>query len=134
MSGSDAGRVLSIVLVEDNEDIRESMQELLTELGHEVHAASDGPSGAALILELEPDVAIVDIGLPGIDGYEVAARVRPQLGHERLRMVAMTGYGDASDRRRTREAGFDTHLLKPAGIDDVIRVVLPPVAQAAPGS
>jgi CheY-like chemotaxis protein len=136
MSGSDSERVLSIVLVEDNEDIRESMQELLTDLGYEVHAASDGASGAALILELEPDVAIVDIGLPGIDGYEVAARVRIQLGPERLRMVAMTGYGDDSDRRRTREAGFDTHLVKPAGIDDVVRSVtpLPPPSQAAPGS
>ena len=134
MVGIDSGRALSIVLVEDNQDIRESMQELLTELGHEVHAASDGDAGAALILQLEPDVAIVDIGLPGIDGYEVAARVRHRLGHERLRMVAMTGYGDASDRRRTREAGFDTHLVKPAGIDDVVRVVLPPVPQAAPGS
>jgi two-component system, sensor histidine kinase len=134
MSGTDPDRALSVVLVEDNEDIRDSMQELLTALGHVVHAASDGTSGAELILQVEPDVAIVDIGLPGIDGYEVAARVRHRLGHERLRMVAMTGYGDASDRRRTREAGFDAHLLKPAGIDDVVKVMLPPAAQAAPGS
>lgn len=134
MTSSDPERALSIVLVEDNEDIRESMEELLTALGHQVQAASDGASGAALILQLEPDVAIVDIGLPGIDGYEVATRVRLRLGHDRLRMVAMTGYGDASDRRRTREAGFDTHLMKPAGIDDVVRVVLPPVGQPASGS
>jgi CheY-like chemotaxis protein len=134
MSGIDSERALCIVLVEDNEDIRESMQDLLMALGHEVHTASDGTSGAALILQREPDVAIVDIGLPGIDGYEVAARVRDRLGPDRLRLVAMTGYGDASDRRRTREAGFDTHLVKPAGIDEVVRVMLPPGAQGAPGS
>jgi CheY-like chemotaxis protein len=140
MSGGDSERALSIVLVEDNEDIRETMQELLTDLGYEVHAAADGAAGAALILQVEPDVAIVDLGLPGIDGYEVAARVRLQLGHDRLRMVAMTGYGDPSDRQRTREAGFDTHLVKPAGIDDVLSVLLPSPSrslsdsQAAPGS
>jgi CheY-like chemotaxis protein len=134
MTVIDSERAVSVVLVEDNDDIRESMEELLTALGYEVHGASDGASGAALILQLEPDVAIVDIGLPGIDGYEVAARVRHHLGHDRLRLVAMTGYGDDSDRRRTREAGFDTHLVKPAGIDDVVKVMLPPAAQAAPGS
>lgn len=134
MSGIDSERALSIVLVEDNEDIRESMQDLLTALGHRVHAAGDGTSGAALILQLQPDVAIVDIGLPGMDGYEVAAQVRHRLGPDRLRLVAMTGYGDASDRRRTREAGFDTHLVKPAGIDEVVRMMLAPAPQAAPGS
>jgi CheY-like chemotaxis protein len=121
MPGAD--QRLSIVLVEDNEDIRECMHELLAELGHTVHAASDGGSGVDLILQIEPDVAIVDLGLPVLDGYQVAERVRSRLGHDRLRMVAMTGYSDESDRRRTAAAGFDSHLVKPAPLDAVVGVL-----------
>jgi CheY-like chemotaxis protein len=113
----------SVVLVEDNEDMRESMKELLIGLGHTVHTATDGKSGAELILRIEPDVAIVDLGLPVFDGYQVAAQVRSRLGRERVRLVAMTGYGQDSDRARTREAGFDTHLVKPADLSAVIDVL-----------
>lgn len=119
---SDAAR-MSIVLVEDNEDIREGMQELLTGLGHTVAVARDGGSGADLILRVAPQVAIVDLGLPVLDGYEVAARVRAQVGPERVRLVAMTGFGQESDRRRAREAGFDAHLVKPADVDAVVRAL-----------
>lgn len=114
---------MSIVLVEDNEDIREGMQELLTGLGHTVEVAQDGGSGAELILRLAPQVAIVDVGLPVLDGYQVAARVRAQVGPERVRLVAMTGFGQESDRRRAREAGFDAHLVKPADVDAVVRAL-----------
>ena len=113
---------LSVVLVEDNEDIRDSMRELLTELGHDVHDARDGEAGADLILRLAPDLAIVDVGLPLLDGYQVATRVRQQLGPERVRLVAMTGFGQASDRRRALEAGFDAHLVKPADVNALIEV------------
>jgi two-component system, sensor histidine kinase len=113
----------SIVLVEDNEDMRESMKELLIGLGHTVHTATDGKSGTELILRIEPDVAIVDVGLPVFDGYQVAARVRSRLGRDRVRLVAMTGYGQDSDRERSREAGFDTHLVKPADLSAVIEVL-----------
>jgi signal transduction histidine kinase len=116
---------LSIVLVEDNQDIRESMQELLTELGHSVQAADDGGSGADLILRLSPDVAIVDLGLPVLDGYKLAERVRSQVGPNSVRLIALTGYGQESDRIRAREAGFDAHLVKPADINAVMSVLTP---------
>jgi DNA-binding response OmpR family regulator len=113
------------VLVEDNQDIRESMQELLTELGHSVQAADDGGSGADLILRLSPDVAIVDLGLPVLDGYKLAERVRSQVGPNSVRLIALTGYGQESDRIRAREAGFDAHLVKPADINAVMSVLTP---------
>lgn len=118
-----ASRALRIVLVEDNEDIRDSMQELLTSLGHQVEAAGDGGSGAELILKVQPDVAIVDVGLPVLDGYQVAQRVRETLGKDRVRLVAMTGYGQESDRLRSRDAGFDAHLVKPADLDALVRIL-----------
>jgi len=121
-------KALSVVLVEDNEDIRDSMRELLTELGHHVHDARDGEAGAELILRLMPDLAIVDVGLPLLDGYQVAARVREQFGPEKVRLVAMTGFGQASDRRRALDAGFDAHLVKPADVNALIEVATAPKA------
>ena len=125
-------RPLTIVLVEDSDDIRESMKDLLSGLGHEVNVAGDGGDGAELILRVEPDVAIVDVGLPVLDGYQVAARVRERLGRDRLRLIAMTGYGQESDRLRAREAGFDAHLVKPADIDLVIATLSPPETAMGP--
>jgi CheY-like chemotaxis protein/anti-sigma regulatory factor (Ser/Thr protein kinase) len=116
---------LSIVLVEDNPDISEAMQELLTSLGHTVETAHDGGSGAELILKRAPQVAIVDVGLPVMDGYQVAERVRAQVGPDQVRLIAMTGFGLESDRKRAREAGFDAHLVKPADIDAVVRALSP---------
>ena len=121
-AGPSTAKGLSVVLVEDNEDIRDSMRELLTELGHKVHDARDGEAGADLILRLAPDLAIVDVGLPLLDGYQVAARVRERFGPDKVRLVAMTGFGQASDRRRALEAGFDAHLVKPADVDALIAV------------
>jgi signal transduction histidine kinase len=111
------GRALSIVLVEDSEDIRELMAELLREWGHSVAVASDGSRGAELIQAEQPDVAFIDIGLPVLDGYEVAAQIRAKQSPKRPRLVAMTGYGQESDKKRAREAGFDAHIVKPASID-----------------
>lgn len=111
---------LSIVLVEDNQDIRESMHELLTDLGHSVQAASDGGTGVDLILSAAPDVAIVDVGLPVLDGYQLAKRVRSAAGRNDIRLIAMTGYGQESDRIKAREAGFDAHLVKPANLNAVM--------------
>lgn len=119
-------RDLSIVLVEDNQDIRESMRELLTDLGHSVETAENGQTGAELILRVCPDVAIVDLGMPILDGYEVAKRVRLQRGTNGIRLVAMTGFGQDADILRAREAGFDAHLVKPAGIDEVINILSSP--------
>jgi PAS domain S-box-containing protein len=103
-----------ILLVEDNPDSREMLKYLLELAGHEVHEASNGPAGLDAILHLRPDVALVDLGLPGFDGFELARRVRASAEGDRVRLVALTGYGLPEDQRRSREAGFDTHLVKPA--------------------
>jgi two-component system, sensor histidine kinase len=104
---------LHIVLVEDNPDIRESIRALLTIWGHRVEEAATGPSGVELIVRTRPDLAFVDIGLPEIDGCEVAVRVRQQ-STRKLRLFAMSGYGQEGDRKRIIEAGFDGLIVKPA--------------------
>ena len=111
-----------VVLVEDNADLRESLGDLLRDLGHQVLTAGDGPSGLALILAERPDVALVDIGLPGLDGYDLARTLRSRSG-PRLQLVALTGYGHAEARRRIAEAGFDAHLIKPVGEDSLARLL-----------
>jgi two-component system, sensor histidine kinase len=85
---------------------------LLETSGHEVHDAGDGVSGVELAVRLEPDTVLIDIGLPGIDGYEVARQIRSKLGG-RSRLIALSGYGQQKDRERAFDAGFDDHLLKP---------------------
>jgi signal transduction histidine kinase len=109
-------RPLSVVLIDDSEDVRELMAELLRGWGHHVQVAPDGESGSELALRCRPDVTFVDIGLPKLDGYGVAALLR---SHEELKMrlVAMTGFGQESDKRRALDAGFDVHLVKPASIE-----------------
>ena len=102
-----------ILLVEDNADARTMLLHLLRLDGHEVHEALDGLTGVTLAASVQPDVAIVDIGLPGIDGYEVARRVRATAQGRRITLVALTGYGADNDRRLARAAGFDAYLVKP---------------------
>ena len=82
--------------------------------GHEVHEADSGPSAVEAMAEVHPDIAIVDIGLPGFDGYEVARRARSYPGTRDVRLVALTGYGQEEDRRQAAAAGFDWFLVKPA--------------------
>jgi signal transduction histidine kinase/CheY-like chemotaxis protein/PAS domain-containing protein len=101
-----------VLVIEDNVDGREALRVLLEMMGHHVDVAGDGPEGVDLARRTVPDVAFVDIGLPGLDGYQVAARLRATLG-ERICMVALTGYGQPDDRARALEAGFDEHLVKP---------------------
>ena len=101
-----------ILVVEDNADNREMMRVLLESGGHEVHEAADGVSGVELAVQLEPDVVLIDIGLPGIDGYQVARQIRAKL-RDRSRLIALSGYGQQKDRERAFDAGFDDHLLKP---------------------
>ena len=126
-------RPLTVVLVEDNEDIVESMSEFLADLGHTVHTAGDGRRGLEMIISHKPDVAIVDVGLPILDGYQVASEVRQHMGAAAPRMVAMTGYGQEADRRRARDAGFDRHLVKPAEMSEIIAVLKPKdSAESAP--
>jgi signal transduction histidine kinase len=110
-------RPLSILLIDDNEDIRELMSALLRRWGHNVQVAPDGEEGCELALAGQPDVAFVDIGLPGMDGYGVATRLRTERRRDQLRLVAMTGFGQESDKRRALDAGFDLHIVKPASIE-----------------
>jgi len=111
-----------IVVVEDNRDVRDLLLIRLRHMGHRVDAARDGTGGVETILSLRPDIALIDIGLPGIDGYEVARRVRQELGANTY-LVALTGYGQADDRQRAIEAGFDVHLTKPANLNDLQKVL-----------
>lgn len=110
-------RAQRVLLVEDNDDVRETLSMLLEHLGYGVTVASDGPTAVAAAESARPDAAIVDIGLPGFDGYEVARRLRPSLPSTML--VALTGYGQPDDRRRSAEAGFHAHLTKPVDIDEL---------------
>ena len=102
-----------IVLVEDIDDNREMLQAILELDGHQVIAAMDGEAGCDAILKYKPDVALIDIGLPGIDGYEVARRVRRDPSCNMVRLIALTGYGQTSDVANAEAAGFDAHLVKP---------------------
>lgn len=112
-----------ILLVEDNEDIRLTLRDLLEFEGHEVEEAADGPKGAAKIVELRPNLAFVDIGLPGLDGYGVAQHVRSQPTNDAIRLVALTGYGGEEVSRKVKEAGFDAHLIKPVRVEELFRVI-----------
>jgi len=114
-----------IVLVEDSRDSRDMLRFLLEHGGHEVHEAEDGPHGVETILAVRPDIALVDVGLPGIDGYEVARRVRAQVGAG-VRLVALTGYGLPEDHRRSQEAGFDEHLVKPVDPERLAALIAAP--------
>jgi CheY-like chemotaxis protein len=111
-----------VLVVEDNPDNRETLVMLLESFGHEVVVASDGPSGVRVGIASHPEVAIVDIGLPGFDGFEVGRQLRGALGRS-VTLVALTGYGQAEDRDRSRQAGFDVHLVKPAEASLIADVV-----------
>ncbi|HET6899685.1 MAG TPA: PAS domain S-box protein [Vicinamibacteria bacterium] len=106
-------RRLRVLVVDDNKDAVESMALLLGIWGHEVTTASEGAEALDLAKRLRPDVVLLDIGLPGLNGYEVARRIRAQPGGVKTVLIAMTGYGQAEDRLRAQEAGFALHLVKP---------------------
>ncbi|HVS37023.1 MAG TPA: response regulator [Gemmataceae bacterium] len=104
---------LKIVLVEDDADSRRMLETMLRLRGHAVRTARDGEEGLAAILADRPAVAVVDVGLPALDGCEVARRVRQAQDGKAVYLVALTGYGQTEDRKRVFDAGFDEHLVKP---------------------
>jgi K+-sensing histidine kinase KdpD len=112
---------LRVLLVEDNRDAREMLRSLLELSGHEVHEAEDGRQALDIAMQVETDVALIDIGLPGLDGYEVARRLKEQ--GRPTRLVALTGYGQPGDRRRSMDAGFDAHLVKPVDLERLLRAL-----------
>jgi len=120
--GKDGG--LRVLIVEDNLDGRESLRELLELWGHDVDVAANGTEGLVKAFAGHPDAALIDIGLPELDGNEVARRIRAVVDSDRLALIAMTGYGQPEDRRRAIEAGFDTYLVKPVEPSDLVRLLV----------
>ena len=111
-----------VLLVEDHTESRETLQELLAKEGFDVLAAADGPAGVRMALASRPDVILIDIGLPGMSGYDVCETIAPELAHS-ARLVALTGYGDADSRNRAAAAGFHEVLPKPASLADLKRIL-----------
>jgi two-component system CheB/CheR fusion protein len=120
MAGSKSVRIL---LVEDNPDAAESLRVLLELAGHEVHVASDGLRALKVVDEFEPELAFIDVGLPGIDGYELASRLRALPSCRSTLLIALTGYGRDEDKKRASDAGFDHHLTKPVDFDAIDRLL-----------
>lgn len=113
----------SVLIIEDNVDAASTLQVALESFGYGVRVAHDGPTGLTMLQDLAPEIVLLDIGLPGMDGYEVARRVRSMDRGKRVLLVAVTGWGQKADRERSREAGFDAHLTKPVTLEE-IRVVM----------
>jgi CheY-like chemotaxis protein len=108
-----------ILVVEDHADTARTLSMLLRLKGHETRSAPDGPSGLAEALSWRPDAIVCDIGLPGLDGWRLSARLRADLGPSAV-LVALSGYCAAEDLERSRRAGFDHHLAKPADPDELL--------------
>ncbi|MCA9124054.1 MAG: PAS domain-containing protein [Planctomycetaceae bacterium] len=127
-NNASAGRTapVRVLLVEDNADAREMLRTLLELDGYQVQVAENGKVGLEMLLQSRPDVALVDIGLPEVDGYEVARRVRKSLDNGDVYLVALTGYGQHKDRAAVFAAGFDEHLVKPVDLRALARILSRP--------
>ncbi|HEY0886132.1 MAG TPA: ATP-binding protein, partial [Ramlibacter sp.] len=112
-----------ILVIEDNPDAAETLKLMLELHGHEVATAPDGPAGLDAARHGAADTMLIDIGLPGMSGFEVARRMRALLAGRPARLIALTGYGSPDDRRRVLEAGFDMHLVKPVSLDDLTQAL-----------
>ncbi len=116
-------RTLNVLLVDDNDDSCELFQMALEMSGHSVVAANDGVAGYRALVEGSFDVAVLDIGLPGMDGYEVARQARVTLGDRTPMLIALTGYGQPSDKEAASGAGFAAHLLKPVEVTELLATI-----------
>jgi PAS domain S-box-containing protein len=112
-----------ILIVDDSRDSVDTLARLLTRLGHEIETAHDGLSACETAVTFTPDLVLLDIGLPGMDGFEVARRLRAESSLDGVYLVALTGYGSESDRNRSKESGFDAHLVKPVEIDALLAIL-----------
>jgi two-component system, chemotaxis family, CheB/CheR fusion protein len=112
-----------ILVVDDNEDAANSLAMLLTLRGHDCFVAYDGLDAIDKVTRLAPDIVLMDLGMPRLDGIEATKRLRAIPGGEKLKIMALTGWGAAQDRARTRAAGFDLHLVKPVDTDDLDRML-----------
>jgi DNA-binding response OmpR family regulator len=111
-----------VLLVEDNADSRASLQMILQFWGHQVQVAEDGRRGLDLALSWQPEIAVLDIGLPFLDGYQVAREIRTSLG-ERMWLIALTGFGQPENRRTALGAGFNAFMTKPADLDELAQLL-----------
>jgi CheY-like chemotaxis protein len=121
----------SILIVDDNQDAADSLGALLSIMGNEVHVAYDGAQALEMAATLEPQIVLMDIGLPKMNGYEAARQMRVLPGLRDALIVALTGWGQGEDRRRSREAGFDHHLVKPVALDDLQSILAQPARQVS---
>ena len=117
------------LVIDDNIDVAESMTWILEGLAREIKMAHSGAAALEVAPEFQPDVILCDIGMPGMDGYETCRRLRRLPGLEKVVMVALSGYGGPEDRRKSQEAGFDRHLVKPVG-----RATLEELVKSAAGA
>lgn len=122
-AGATAELPRRIVVVDDNQDSALSLSVLLQLLGHETATAFNGEEALAVITAFDPDIVLLDIGLPLLNGYEVCRQLRRQVRSHRLVIIALTGWGQADDRRRSSEAGFDAHLVKPVDPEALLRTL-----------
>ncbi|HEY3486654.1 MAG TPA: ATP-binding protein, partial [Gammaproteobacteria bacterium] len=113
----DAPSPRSILVVDDNHDAADSLRLLLQFLGNKVYVAHDGPSALHAVEIYRPSVVLLDLGMPGMDGYEVARRIRQQSQFNNITLIALTGWGQEEDRQRTQAEGFNQHLIKPVDIN-----------------
>ena len=116
------GRKMKVLVVDDNTDAADSLSALLEIDGFDVRTVYDGAAAVAMAAESQPDMIIMDLGMPGMDGYETARAIRQRPGAERILMLALTGWGQSDARRRTVEAGFDHHLVKPVELEQIVRL------------
>ena len=116
MGTSVPAKGMRVLVVDDNQDAADLTGEALQALGYVTCVKYDGPSALAVVQTFRPEVAVLDIGLPVMDGYELAQRLRQHPECKGIRLIAVTGYGQNSDRERARQAGFDEHLVKPINI------------------
>jgi two-component system CheB/CheR fusion protein len=120
-----------VFVVDDNRDSADSMAMLLRATGHEVETAHDGPGALERAPDYRPEYILLDIGLPGMNGYTVAQRLRELPALRDVKLIAMTGYGQDEDRKRAREAGFDHHLVKPVDFGALCAILNAPVQPSA---
>jgi CheY-like chemotaxis protein len=112
-----------ILIIEDNNDARDSLHAFLAESGHEIYEAVDGPTGIEKTLQVQPDIVLIDLGLPGLDGYEVAARIRSMPACSATILIAVTGYGQSEYRAKAVSAGFHGYLVKPLDTTELEKLI-----------
>ena len=132
--GPGAGAALRVLVADDNLDAAATLGALLSLLGHEVREVHDGEAAIQAAAEFDPQLVLLDIGMPKANGYEACKRIRAQPGGAGRRIVAITGWGQPDDLRRSEEAGFDRHLVKPVAVEALLPLLDIPSVAALPRS